>query len=196
MVSDSGAFVYVTNRDSDTLSVFAVDQDSGALAEINGSPFAARDGPRAIEFSGKFAFVANRFEDTVSVFEVDTATGALSEIAGSPFAAGDDPRSEVVHPSGKYLYVMNAISSDITAYSIDAGTGALAQIQGSPFPVGATLLSAVPPTIEMDAMGKVIYVTDSASNGVSAFRVDEATGALQPIQTTSTPGIASSIALR
>src|SRR6185369_1647708 len=192
-VSDSGAFVYVTNRDSDSVSVFGVDTNTGALAEIPNSPFPAGDGARAIEFSGQFAFVANRFADTVSVFTVDANTGALSQIATSPFPAGDDPRSLVVDPSGKYLYAANSSlvtgATDITGYSIDGSTGVLTPITGSPFPVNVTLLSGVPLSVEMDELGNLLYVTNSASKSVSVYRVDRSNGTLQRLPSMSTPGI-------
>jgi 6-phosphogluconolactonase len=198
-VNEAGTFLYVTNRDSNNITVFAVDAVTGALTEIPGSPFASGLGARSIELSGGFAFVANRFADNVSVFAVDATSGALTPISGSPFPAGDDPRALALDPAGKYLYAVessrDAGTTDIIAYSIDASTGALTQIAGSPFPVNINLLSGVPLYGEMDKMGNLLYVNNSASNSVSVYRVDRSTGALQRIQVIGIPGIASSVAL-
>ncbi len=43
-------------------------------------------------------------------------------------------------------------------------------------------------TLEMDSMGKIIYVANNASNDVWVYAIDGASGKLQPTQTISTPG--------
>jgi len=196
-VSGSGRYAYVTNRDSEDISIFAVDAHTGALTPIAQKPFAIGCqtppcGPRAIEFSpdGSRAFVVNRFSSDVSVFAVDAATGELRPTAGSPYRAGTDPRSAAADPSGRYLYVPNTVSNDVSAYAIDSATGALAELPGSPYPAGQ-----VPLAIEMDAAGRRLYVANSGSNSVSVFDVDAQSGRLAPVATVPTAGSAFSIAL-
>ena len=76
--SASGKFVYVTNRDSNDISVFSMDQTTGLLTEIAGSPFPSDLGARAIALSGNFAFVANRFILGVAAIEEPNLESVLA----------------------------------------------------------------------------------------------------------------------
>ena len=80
-------------------------------------------------------------------------------------------------PPPRFAYVANGASQNISAYTVDATFGALTEIDGSPFPAQLAPLSvAVHPT------GQFAYVAGPSSiNGVSAYRIDAASGALMAI---------------
>lgn len=99
------AFVFVANSKSNDISVFAIDDTTGELTPVAGSPFP--DGgvdPVSItagggEFAGfggpngaPFLYVANAGSNNMSVFSIK-GTGALTPVSGSPFAVGKSPRS-------------------------------------------------------------------------------------------------------
>ena len=141
----SGRFAYVVsinarNYSTSTVAVYAINADNGALSEVPGSPFTARQYPQSVTVdpSGKFAYVGNRLDASVSAYTINPASGVLSEIAGSPFAAGNLPESVRVDPSGQFAYVANTGSGNVSAYKIDASTGALSEVEGSPFPAGGS----------------------------------------------------------
>ncbi len=150
----AGKFAYVvadngrTYRTS-TIVAYTIDANTGALSEVPGSPFTARNWPVSVTVdpSGKFAYAANRHSDNVSAYNIIANTGALSEVAGSPFAAGSLPESIRIDPSGKFAYVANTGSGNVSAYAIDANTGALSEVAGSPFaakgsPINLTIFRA------------------------------------------------------
>lgn len=107
-VDPSGTFLFVANGDGmgtpggQTLSVFLIDPDTGALTSGPGSPYACDTLPSAIAVdpSGKFVYVANGDPpaNNISGFAIDTNTGALTAVPGSPFAAGPNPQSITVAP--------------------------------------------------------------------------------------------------
>ena len=71
----------MANEISGDISVFAVNQITGALTVVPGSPFAAGNGPRSVAYSpdGLFLAVANQDSNNVSVFGVEQLpTDALS----------------------------------------------------------------------------------------------------------------------
>ena len=76
----SGHFLYVANNGSNNVSVFAIDQATGALTQIAGSPFAAGEAPLAIEIddAGRLMYVPNSLSKTVTVYSLDSATGKLT----------------------------------------------------------------------------------------------------------------------
>ena len=175
-------YAYVANAYSDNVSAFTIDGTTGALSEVEGSPFAAEDHPISVSVdpSGKFAYVANTGTANVSAYAIDAATGALSEVAGSPF--GISSVFIAVDPSGKFAYMANR---SVSAYSIDASTGALSEIAGSPFATGGVVSSSV----TVHPSGKFAYVTNTGTGSpgfqdehtVSSFAINAATGALTSI---------------
>ncbi len=64
--------------------IFQVNQDTGSLTQIAGSPFAIGARPAGLKYSpdSLCLAVANHEENTVWVYEVDQETGALSRITG------------------------------------------------------------------------------------------------------------------
>jgi DNA-binding beta-propeller fold protein YncE len=70
------------------IEAFGIDNSSGALTQIVGSPFAATN-PTSITLdpSGKFAFVVT--DGGIFAYTIDSTTGVLTAVAGSPFFQGD-----------------------------------------------------------------------------------------------------------
>jgi 6-phosphogluconolactonase (cycloisomerase 2 family) len=140
-VSLDGRFLIATNRDDLSVSVFAVNQNTGALTPVSGSPFASGDIPftAVVAVSGGNTYVAvNAIDDAdVWVYQLNTSTGALTAVSGSPFTLNSWswPHYIAVDTSGKFGYVVNhdfSSTSNITAVTIGAN-GTLTQVSGSPF---------------------------------------------------------------
>jgi 6-phosphogluconolactonase (cycloisomerase 2 family) len=177
-------FAYVANNGSNNVSAYAIDDDTGVIAAITGSPFPAGSTPASVttDPSGKFAYVANFSSKNISAYTINARTGFLAPITGSPFPAGTGPVSAAVDPSGRFAYVANQGGS-ISAYTIDPSTGFLTPIPGSPFPTGAnTELFSV----TVDPTGQFVYVANFAVSlptvgSIFAYTIDVSTGALTPI---------------
>lgn len=176
-------FAYAATVGSDLVYGYAIDDETGALAPIAGSPFpAGGEDPEAIaaDPAGRFLYVSHH--SGVSAFEIDAASGALTPIAGSPFGIVDNPLATVVEPSARFVYVADG-NGGVAAFAIDAASGALTPIDADPstdgpqhFPAGTT-----PCTIGVDPTGRYLYVGNFTSDDVSAFVIDAATGALAPV---------------
>jgi len=95
-------FLYVTISGTN-VSAYMIDPSTGALAEVNGSPFAAGRGPVGISVdrTSKFVYVANNGSANVSAYTIDPTTGTLTAVGGSPFAAGSNPVGITADPTGK-----------------------------------------------------------------------------------------------
>ena len=72
-----GAFAYVLNALSANISAYSINETTGALTEIPGSPFSAGDFPEAIAItpSGRFAYVANFNSGNIMAYSIDATTG-------------------------------------------------------------------------------------------------------------------------
>ena len=141
----SGKFLYVANRNSSAVSVFTVNETTGALASTD-STFATGLSPVdiTVDPAGKFLYTANyssSSSNSISAFTINKTSGALTDVSGSPFAIGTRPESVTVDGSGKFLYVANPQFNHVSCFIIDATNGALTAQISSPFLAGSSPIS-------------------------------------------------------
>jgi len=197
----AGHFLYVNDNVatiSNTVSGFVINQTTGVLSAMPGSPFSTG----GLGNSGFFArnnitlsrsrnllFATNSGDNTIAVFNIDPATGGLTAVAGSPFvnsvgAIMSGSGSAVVNQSGTLLFVGNRISFDISVFSI-AANGALTSVVGSPFSAihsnGVDTFSGRMDGIRLNDSDTLLYGTaSSAVLAVGVFSV-AANGVLSPL---------------
>ena len=176
-------FVFVGNEGSNDVSAFAVNNTTGALTAVPGSPFAAGTDPKAMALYGSSApagrislYVANAGSNNVSAYSIDGVNGALAPLSPGPstIATGKTPTSIVVVAGVSVVYVANhGGSNDISAFSID-----LTPVPGSPFPAGGNPLS-----LAVGGAGKFLYTAnpDATNPSISGFNIDPTSGALSPL---------------
>ncbi|HYL13302.1 MAG TPA: beta-propeller fold lactonase family protein [Terriglobales bacterium] len=162
---------YVTVPGNNHVVGFNIDNKSGALSIMSGSPFATGNSPSAVTVhpSKKFAYVTNAADATVSLYTIGTS-GVLTEVMPR-VATGTNPTALTVDPGGSFLFAANAGSNSISVYSINSSTGALSEISGSPFPATSPRGLVVTPS------GKFLYAANATSGSVSVFTIQN-TGAL------------------
>jgi 6-phosphogluconolactonase len=75
----SGKFVYVSNRGHDSITVYAVDEATGAIKLASNTPTGGKT-PRnfRLDPTGQWLLSANQGSDNVVAFKIDPATGALT----------------------------------------------------------------------------------------------------------------------
>jgi 6-phosphogluconolactonase (cycloisomerase 2 family) len=125
-----------------------------------------------------FAYVVNSngltAAGSISTFTVDSSTGALTA-AGTLATPTLGPRSAVIVQK-KFLYYGSS-GAEIAAYTVNPATGALTQI-AQPFVSGN-----VPLALSANPAGTFLYAANAADNSISAFAIDQTSGALTPIAT-------------
>ena len=87
-VSPDGRFVYMSNRGHDSIGIFAIGADDGALTAVGWEPTGGRT-PRffGLDPSGTFLYAANQDSDTIVTFRVDRESGRLRS-TGQVIASG------------------------------------------------------------------------------------------------------------
>jgi len=193
----SGDYLYVAGRGGGVAG-FSVDQNSGALNYVPGSPFRAGERTRSLSVhpSGEFVYASNAYTNNISAYRVNPKNGALVELANSPFPAGeagpfDDTYAKLpdvginrgglpyyiaTHPSGQYVYVTNWAAASISMFRVDQQSGDLSLIE-QPKETGLT-----PYAVAVHPSGKYVYASTWGSNDVWAYTVDLATGLLSHIE--------------
>jgi len=174
-VDPSGRFAYFANAGSATVSALAIDQTSGALNEINGSPFAAGQLPVSVSVdpTGKFVYAV---ASGIWAYTMDQASGALTAVSGSPFGSSSSPYDLVIDPSGKFAYAIS--SNAVLAFAVNQSTGALSAINGSPYAIKSPNTYSGGRSLAVAPSGKFIYI--ASTNGLLVFAIDQTSGALSP----------------
>jgi 6-phosphogluconolactonase len=187
-----GVYLYATDLNARAVAGFSFDNNSGALTPVPGSPFPAGHTPvQAAQAGtqGKFLYVSDNGDSAGGIlgFTIDPNTGALTPISGSPFPTGPTgsfPGPSALIANGNFLYVALAgtvnANNQIVVFSIDQNTGSLTPIPASPFVTGndPLYMALVPVTTSSQAF---LYTANIQDNTISAFTVNDSTGALTPV---------------
>jgi 6-phosphogluconolactonase (cycloisomerase 2 family) len=188
-VDPNDQFVFATDTYNSALSVFSVGS-GGTLTPVTGSPFPFQAGyptnaayAIAVYPSGGFFYVTDFAANTATAYSY-AADGTLAELA-TPLAVGVKPESVAVDPSGRFLYVANtgdgtSAPGSVTALSIDAGTGQLNPVAIGTYPTGGGLTYSTV-AVQVDPSGQFVYVANGDGATVSAFKINQITGALTAI---------------
>lgn len=135
--ADFAAYLYAAdvNGSSSTVAGFAVDPDTGVLAELSGSPFRiANSNNIAVDLGGPYLYATAGA--SVTGYGIDWSSGLLTALSGFPVAAGANAYAVWDDPNDQFLYVGNEGAGSISGYrrSTDGG---LAAVPGSPFTAGS-----------------------------------------------------------
>ncbi|MDD4869825.1 MAG: lactonase family protein [Kiritimatiellae bacterium] len=200
-VDKTGKYALVANYGGGSAAAFAIKED-GNLGESTGfvqhegsGPDQRRQkGPHAHSINlspdNRFAVVADLGLDKVMIYKFDQDKGTLvpnnPPFAATPPAAG--PRHFAFHPSSKFAYVINEMGNTVTAFSFDSDCGAFKEVQTiSTLPAGFTNTSHTA-EVQVHPSGKFVYGSNRGHDSIALFSVDQATGKLTYIETTSVKG--------
>ena len=181
-----GGFLYISDFNSGSVYAYSINQTSGALTAVPGSPFSSpahsgNGGPIAIDPAGKFLFSSNAVGAIVS-FTINSQNGILTPGPAQVVTDNNQPIYLLVDPSGKFLIASNHADSSgggFSVFSIDSTTAVLTPVSGSPF---TFFQNAEPQQMVLNAGGTVLYAALSNAKQVAALDFDPATGKLTSIQ--------------
>lgn len=124
----------------------------------------------------RFAFAVNSAYDTVSRYIVNSSTGRLQPHGYESLAAQSQPIALAMTPDNRFALILNYGSNgSVGSFSMDAASGDLAPVQ-QPLPTGDA-----PFDVEVHPNGRFAYVANAGSANISAFSIDQNTGALTPL---------------
>jgi 6-phosphogluconolactonase (cycloisomerase 2 family) len=186
-VDQTNKFLYVST--SKGIYAYTIDQSTGALTLIPGSPFAVTvtgSWTIAITPTNSYLYQLQASSNTsIYAYSVNQTSGVLTPVSGSPFSAGTcgtmvppgtvgipGPDNMTIASAGKFMY------DNCGIYSIDESTGAIAQVSNK----GPGDWPVIDPT------GDFLWALtgDQTScfhcdEGVTTYSVNPTTGALSPV---------------
>jgi len=162
LVDQSNRFVYVPHLGNDQIKQFLFNASTGTLTPNDPDVVYTKDGsgPRHFDFSpnNKFVYVSNEMDGTVYSYEMSNKTGTLTEI-----------QRILVLPPNINLEPSTAV----------AGYGGQDMEDGKPTTIKVADIHITPD-------GKWLYVSERATNTITAFAVDRQLGNLTYIGTYDT----------
>ena len=169
--------VFVANLVDGGYEVFAINQATGTLSSVPGSPFgtnAAYSIARTPD--GNFVyFSVVAASGEIDGFFIDPKTCALTPVPGSPFFG---PGLALVKANADVPVLYSVGTGSVKAFTIDPATGTLS-------PLGATL--TIGSDLDTGAMvvgpkGFFLHLSDQFNNHLRTISLDPATGALKANQ--------------
>lgn len=183
-------FLFASNGNGDTVSVFLIDGSTGALTPAPGSPHATGACPTGLACTpdGQRLYVADFCANAISIFDVDPLTGAMTPNPASPYALPPgslNPLDLEIDAAASRLFVSQDFSANVGVFDI-AGGGPT-PVAGSPFAAGGSEHGAA-----LSPDGAFYYVANLATS-ISGYGVGGG-GALAPIAGSPFPFAASDLA--
>lgn len=168
-----GEFAFVANRGSRSISIYAVDGETGMLADTVSTTDLAGGVPSdlALDSAGEALLVTLENFDLVTLFTLDRATHALA--VAQIRATEARPTSVDVHPTGRFAYVAGSDSGRVSGYALDAPAGILEKSYPA-FDIGAGEAS-----VRFGPAGLHAYATSAGSHDLTACRVERVSGAAE-----------------
>jgi 6-phosphogluconolactonase (cycloisomerase 2 family) len=189
----NGHFLYV-GPDTGGISGFSINQSTGVLTAIPGSPFTAGSSPSVgiADPSSSFLYVPNNSAGEVPLFilAIDPSTGALTQTGAQGLVGAGGiwlsftTGTAAVEYSPTFAYATNSGSSSISELSIASGgltvTGTLTDTNG-------------PQASVATANGAFLY-TGNSNGSISEYSVGK-TGSLKKITGSPIKGLTNPVAL-
>ncbi len=206
-VDPKGKYLYTSGFVSsiDTYSVinaFKINQTTGALTALAGSPFpiipvtcpACSSGELfddlTTDRNGNFLIGPGYLNGVIYVYRINRSTGSLAEVAGSPFVdeeprpckycAGAGPTSVTVSGNNGFVIAKNqGDANNLVTYQLDAVTGGLTMYSKTWGPRGSSYTGE----IRADSSGSLVYTLNQLSQPGTPFQmigymIDQANGSL------------------
>ena len=171
-LAHSATFVYVSNADSQEISVLELDRSQGSLKPVDTVAVGGAVMPMVVSADKRFLYAALRSQPfRVTSFAIDPASGKLRKLGEAPLA--DSMANIDLDATGKWLFAASYPGHKITVNSIDKD-GLVGPIQ--------QLIPTSPNAhaIHADASNRYVLATSLGGDNVSIWRFDPATGRLTP----------------
>lgn len=163
-------FLYVANRDSDSLSIFAIDDEGGLTAA--GETAVDSPAPLAVDPTRSFLYAGSLQPETVTAYAIDHLSGALTTVGTTPLGAR--PVYLAINPEGGTLLLASYGDNVANSYTLQAD-GAVTAGAVSSHNTGTN-----PHSIVAHPAGAFVFVPNTNSDVISQFTFDSATNALTP----------------
>jgi 6-phosphogluconolactonase (cycloisomerase 2 family)/uncharacterized protein YjdB len=168
-VDPSGHFLYTANYASNSVSAFTINQSSGALTAVVGTPnVAVGSSPQAVsvDSSGQYLYVGHFSSHEVWEYNIDGTTGALTFVRKMRSGEGVDGMavsSGSSAPAYTDFLAFDVSSAGMGEALVDGGSGALTAFSNN--------TPAAPGAVALDPHSRFVYAINSGNNTIAEYSV-------------------------
>jgi 6-phosphogluconolactonase len=180
----TGRWLFAASYPGHKITVNAIDKNGvvGAVQQL--IPTAPNAHAIHADAANRYVFATSLGGDNLSSWRFDAQTGQLSAnepplTTVTPAKAG--PRHFVWDKAQRHLYLLNELDAGLQVMGYDAARGTLREVQRTTtLPQG---FNGKPwaADLHLSPDGRTLYASERTSSLLSVFRVDAATGQLQPL---------------
>jgi 6-phosphogluconolactonase len=167
----------------DKIFVYRFDANTGSISP-NSPPFvkvAPGSGPRHLAFhpNGKVLYAISEIGNTVTAFHFNPSTGELTEFQSistlpKDFTGASTTAEIAVNRAGTVLYGSNRGHDSIVVFSISKSDFKLTPVEWRP------TQGKTPRNFALDPTGAFLIAANQDTDNIAVYRLDAATGRLQP----------------
>ncbi|MDM0066259.1 beta-propeller fold lactonase family protein [Variovorax sp. J31P207] len=187
-VDATGRWLFAASYPGHKITVNSIGQDGAVGAVQQLIPTAPNAHAIHADATNRFVLATSLGGDNLSVWRLDAEKGVLtsSDPALVPAGPKSGPRHFVWDQGQRFLYLVNEVDASLYVYAWDGARGTLRELQRTTtLPAGFTGKPWAA-DLHLTPDGKLLYASERTSSTLSAFRVDPASGLLQPLGQTPT----------
>jgi 6-phosphogluconolactonase len=184
----TGRWLFAASYPGHKITVNGIDKEGkvGAIQQL--IPTAPNAHAIHADSANRFVLATSLGGDHVSSWRFDAATGLLApnEPALTTTAAKAGPRHFVWDKAQRFVYLLDELDAQLHVLAWDGSRGTLKLLQTrTTLPAGFTG-NPWAADLHLTPDGRYLYASERTSSTLSAFRVDAATGLLEPLGQTPT----------
>ncbi len=174
----NGKFAYIANGDSDNVTAFTVNTNTGALTMVSGGTYSTKylvdgiattpDGNYVVATEPQTS--ASSTHGAIYVWSINQSTGALTAATGSPTTGKSYVAGITINCASSAVYLGDATGSgwEVEGYGIGSG-GKLTALPGSPY-TGFDVVASN--GVQLSRGAKYLFVSNQDSASVQSFTVN------------------------
>ncbi len=178
-------YAYVSNRLSDSISMYSLNAATGQLSLFNTAKVTVTPNGIIANRSGTNLYLLN--QNFLGMCSVNSQSGMLSPVKYTAFNILTAIAPDV---TGQYLYATDFFDQSVFMYSVNGATNTL-----TPLNPPSIATESQPVRLVIDPSNKCVYVTNPFINTISMYKIESSTGQLTALNPASVPSESSSIAM-
>lgn len=181
-VHPSGNYVYVCNWMSASVSVFKINQVSGALTLVDGSPFRSDPHPYDLIISpdGLYLYSVHWAVNSIVGFKIEADSGKLVRLKPERInTLGQGPVDLWFDGTENTLYISHYLSHNIASFRYDDNTGLLTLNDSTPSRFGPRAFSVSYGDEVVRFSSNYIYGISESQNSLFAYKINHQTGEIK-----------------
>jgi len=179
----SGKFLLSASYGGNKIAVNPIDATGVVQAPSQVIPTGLNAHAIQADPSNRFVLATNLGSDVVLGFRFDAAAGQLTpnQPPQTRVAEKSGPRHFVFHPNGKFVYLVHELNGALIAFGYDGDSGELRELQQTTALPSGFEGKPWAADLHVTPDGRFLYASERTSSTLAGFRIDAATGKLEPI---------------